>query len=216
MCVTEQVKDLIKSKDIVIPRILFKKYKVIGLSSDELVFVIYLINESEIFNPKQISDEMGITLSDVMNYMEKLNEKGLLKLEVKKIGNTRNEYINLDGLYSKLAFTLMNKEEKKESTNIYDICEKEFGRPITPMEYQIIGAWLDNGTSEETIVLAIKEAVYNGTTNLRYIDSIINNWSKNGIKTAKDVEKSRMEFRKKQKNNKVNNEILQYDWLNDE
>ena len=213
---TEQIKELLKEKNIVIPRLLFTKYKSIGLTSEELIFVIYLINEAQIFNPKQISDELGLNLNEVMNYMESLSQKGILKLEVKKIGNTRNEYINLDGLYSKLAFTVINKETKEEKTTIYDICEKEFGRPITPMEYQIIGAWLDNGTSEEIVALAIKEAVYNGTTHLRYIDTIINNWSKKGIKTAQDVEKSRKEFKQKKEKKQINNEILQYDWLNDE
>ena len=217
MYVTDHVKDLIKLKDYIVPRLLFINYKKLGLSADEFVFVTYLVNSSDVFNPKQISDEMSLSLNDVMNYMESLTEKGFLKLELKKIGNTRNEYINLDGLYSKLTFLLMNNEQSEKPSTIYDICESEFGRPITPMEYQIIGAWLDNGTSEETIILAIKEAVYNGTTNLRYIDSIINNWSKKGIKTAQDVEKSRIDFKqKKEKKSTVSNEILQYDWLNDE
>lgn len=211
----DNIKELLKTRDIVIPRILLYKYKKIGLTEQELIFIIYLLDsKTEIFNPKQISDELELTLKEVMKHMESLTSKGILKLEVKKIGNMRNEYINLDGLYGKLTFQMINKEEKQETT-IYDICESEFGRPITPMEYQIIGAWLDNGTSEETIILAIKEAVYNGTTNLRYIDSIISNWNKQGIKTKEDVEKSRMNFKKNKEHKKINNEILQYDWLND-
>ena len=211
----ENLKELLISRDILIPRVLFMKYKSIGITNDELIFIIYLINGSDIFNPKQISDDLNLSLTEVMNIVESLTSKGILKLELKKVGNTRNEYINLDGLYSKLTFLLINKEEKKNTT-IYDVCESEFGRPITPMEYQIIGAWLDNGTSEETIILAIKEAVYNGTTNLRYIDSIISNWNKKGIKTKEDVEKSRMNFKKTKEKKDLDKEILQYDWLNDE
>ena len=105
---------------------------------------------------------------------------------MKKIGNIRNEYINLDGLYEKLAFKILNKEEEK-TTSIYDIFETEFGRTISPMEYEIINAWIENGTSEETIILALKEATYNGVSNLRYIDKIISEWSKKGIKTREDV-----------------------------
>lgn len=82
------------------------------------------------------------------------------------------------------------------------------------MEVEIISAWIENGTSEETIKLALKEATYNGVTNLRYIDRIISEWSKKGIKTQEDVEKSRMNFRQK-KEAKPKNDILNYDWLND-
>lgn len=210
---TEKIKELIQNRDMTIPRILFQNYKNIGITDQELIILIYILNTSDIFNPKQISNELNITLNDVMAAMEDMSSKGITKLELKKIGNIRNEYINLDGLYEKLAFKILNKEEEK-TTSIYDIFETEFGRTISPMEYEIINAWIENGTSEETIILALKEATYNGVSNLRYIDKIISEWSKKGIKTREDVEKSRMNFKQK-KENKPKNDILDYDWLND-
>ncbi len=216
---TEKIIKILENRDMTIPRILFLNYKKIGLDEKELIFIIYIINNIQIFNPKQISNELALTLNEVMETISNLKSKGILDIQINRIGNKRNEYISLDGLYNKLAFQIINKEEKQESSNIYDIFEKELGRPISPIEYQIIGAWLDNGATEEIITLAIKEAVYNGTTNLRYIDSIINNWTKKGIKNAQDVEKSRIDFKQKKEKKKttqINNEILQYDWLNDE
>ena len=211
---TEKVKEIIQNRDIVIPRLLFMNYKNIGLTEQELILVIYIMNTSEIFNPKQISNDLNITLNNVMELMEDLTSKSIIRLELKKIGNIRNEYINLDGLYEKLTFKILNKEEPEKQTNIYSIFEEEFGRTISAMEIEIINAWIDNGTSEETILLALKEATYNGVSNLRYIDRIISEWSKKGIKTQEDVEKSRMNFRQK-KENKPKNDILNYDWLND-
>lgn len=210
---TEKIKEILQNRDITIPRILFTNYKKIGLTEKELIFTIYLINSTEIFNPKQISIDMNINLNEVMELISNLKSKGILDIELKKIGTKRNEYILLDNLYGKLTNIIINKEEEK-TTNIYDIFEKEFGRTISPMEYQIIGAWLDNGTSEETILLALKEATYNGVSNLRYIDKIISEWNKKGIKTQEDVEKSRINFKQK-KEAKPKNDILDYDWLND-
>ncbi len=210
---TEKIKEILQNRDITIPRILFTNYKKIGLTEKELIFTIYLINSTEIFNPKQISIDMNINLNEVMELISNLKSKGILDIELKKIGTKRNEYILLDNLYEKLTNIIINKEEEK-TTNIYDIFEKEFGRTISPMEYQIIGAWLDNGTSEETILLALKEATYNGVSNLRYIDKIISEWNKKGIKTQEDVEKSRINFKQK-KEAKPKNDILDYDWLND-
>ena len=95
--------------------------------------------------------------------------------------------------------------------------EKEFGRTLSPMEYEIINAWQENNISDETIILALKEAVYNGVTNLRYIDRILSEWTKKGIKTKEDLEKEKIEFSKRKiQNNSVNNENIDYDWLNEE
>lgn len=211
---TETIKEIIKNKDMIVPRLLFLNYKKIGITEKELIFLIYIINNTNIFNPKQISLDLNINLNEVMEITSSLKSKGLLNIELKKVGTKRNEYIQIDELYEKISFIILNTETEEPKTNIYDIFEKEFGRTISPMEYEIIGAWLDNGTSEETIILALKEATYNGVNNLRYIDKIISEWSKKGIKTQEDVEKSRMNFKQK-KEIKPKNDILEYDWLND-
>ena len=129
---------------------------------------------------------------------------------LKKINNIRTEVIDLETLYEKIAFSLDPKEDKKES-NIYDVFETEFGRTLSPMEYEIITGWLDSGYTEELIILALKEATYNGVSNLRYIDKIIYEWGKKGIKTKEDVEKNRKQFKSTEKK-----EIFDYNWLDEE
>ena len=211
---TEKIKEILQNRDITIPRILFTNYKKIGLTDQELIFLTYIINTSTIFNPKQISEDLSIDLNQIMENMENLGSKGIIRLETKKIGNVRNEVINLEGLYDKLTFSMLQEEKKEETPDVYSLFEKEFGRTLSPMEYEIIGAWIENGTSEETIKLALKEAVYNQANSLRYIDKIISEWNKKGIKTQEDVEKSRINFKQK-KEAKPKNDILDYDWLND-
>ena len=49
------------------------------------------------------------------------------------------------------------------------------------MEYEIINAWLLKGFSEELVLGALKEAVYNGVSSLRYIDKILFEWQKKAI-----------------------------------
>ncbi len=210
---TDKLKEVLINRDILVPRLLLFNYRKIGLNSDEFVLLIYLINNDSIFNPKKICEDIGMTLAEVMGCIESLSSRGIIKVSIKKNGNVRNESIDLSGLYDKLSYLLIDHEEEK-TTNIYDVFESEFGRTISPMEYQIIGAWLDSGTSEETILLALKEATYNGVSNLRYIDKILSEWAKKGIKTANDVEKSRVNFKKKKE--ATSNDILNYDWLNDE
>ena len=206
---------IIKERDIIIPSLLFYNYKELNIDAEEVLLLAYLINGDMTFNPKKISEDLSMELSYLMELINKLTNSNLLSIELKKINNVRIEFINLDGLYDKLLGLVM-VEDKQDDNNIYDIFEKEFGRTLSPMEYEIINAWQENGLAKDTIILALKEAVYNGVNNLRYIDRILSEWSKKGIKTAKDLEKEKIEFSKKRTQTIKKDESTDYDWLNEE
>ncbi|MDO4963710.1 MAG: DnaD domain protein [bacterium] len=207
-----QIVELLKSKNYQLSKELLFNYKKLNISEQELIIIIYLDNQQDnIYNPKKISDDLNIEFNSTLEFINKLCEKGILKLEMEKINNVRNEVISMDLLYEKLAFSLTQDSPKDES-NIYDIFETEFGRTLSPMEFEIINGWLNIGYSEELIKMALKEATYNGVSNLRYIDKIIYEWDKKGIKTKEDVEKNRKSFKN---NSSKNKELFDYDWLND-
>ncbi len=210
-----KVERIIKERDIIIPSLLFYNYKELNIDAEEVLLLAYLINGDMTFNPKKISEDLSMELSYLMELINKLTNSNLLSIELKKINNVRIEFINLDGLYDKLLGLVM-VEDKQDDNNIYDIFEKEFGRTLSPMEYEIINAWQENGLAKDTIILALKEAVYNGVNNLRYIDRILSEWSKKGIKTAKDLEKEKIEFSKKRTQTIKKDESTDYDWLNEE
>ena len=89
------------------------------------------------------------------------------------------------------------------------------------MEYEIIKAWLENNISEELIREAVKEAVFNGVSNLKYIDKILYEWGKKGIKTASDVEenikkRNIAKDKEKSKDNDIDLDIMDWDWFEDE
>lgn len=208
----DKIVELLKSINYQIPKELLFNYRKINIKDDELIIIIYLINQSSnIYNPKQISNDLDMNLNNVLEIVNSLSEKNIIKTEVKKINNIRCEIVNLDLLYEKLAFSL--NDTKKEDSNLYSIFETEFGRTLSPMEYQIIGSWVETGYDEELIKLAIKEAAYNNVRTLRYIETIIVEWGKKGIKTKEDVEKNRKQF--KNNNSSKNKELFDYDWLND-
>lgn len=207
-----QLVEVLKNNNYQIRKELLFNYKSLNITDSEFIVLIYLINQSsDIYNPKQISNDLKLSLNDVLELINLLVEKGIIKIELKKINNIRTEVIDLESLYEKIAFSLEPKEDKKDS-NIYSIFETEFGRTLSPMEYEIITSWLDNGYTEELIILALKEATYNGVSNLRYIDKIIYEWGKKGIKTKEDVEKNKKQF----KNNSEKKEMFDYNWLDEE
>lgn len=208
----EPILELLKNKYYQIPQLLFFNYKKLGLTELELIVIIYLWNDIDNnYNPKKISNDLDLEMKSVLEIINNLSEKGFLNLSIMKINNVRNEIINLDLLYERLAFIIMKKDNKKEDNGLFALYEKELGRGLTPTEYEIINGWLDSDYSEELILLALKEAVYNGVTSFRYIDRIVFEWHKKGIKTKEDVEKNRKEFKK----SKENKDLFDYDWLND-
>lgn len=206
---TGKVIDILKNGSVVVPKLLLKNYKKLKINEKELVILIYLIDNNE-FDPEKISKDLNIKIPDILNLIDSLSKKDIVKIKTKTNNNIGEEYVSLDELYNKLALTLMEEKEEKKETTIFDKFEKEFGRPLSPMEYEIIGAWIEAEFKEELIVEALKEATYNGVSNLRYIDKILYDWSKKGIKTKKDIEKIKKNPPKKEKK-----EVFDYDWLNE-
>ena len=200
---TGKVVDLIRNGNINVPIILLKSYKKFKITDRELIVIIYLLSKSE-FDPEEISIDLDIKINDVLKIIDSLSKKDILKLDMTK-GPIVTECINTDRLYDKLAMEIVNEKKDKEIT-IYDKFEKEFARTLSPMEYEIIGAWIDNNYSEDIIELALKEAVYNGVSNLKYIDKILSEWRKKGVKSTSDVKKNVKKTKK---------EVFEYDWLNE-
>lgn len=216
--------DIFKQGHIVIPLFMLQHYKELKLEIGEFLFLMYLYNLGNkfIFDPSKFADDLNLDIKDVMNYIGALSDKRFIRVEVMKNDKgLMEEMVLMDDFYSKLSLITMdeiNNASSTDSSNIYEVIEKEFGRTLSPMEYEIIRAWLDNGMSEELIQEAIKEATYNGVSNLRYIDKILYEWSKLGIKTAKDVSdnKKKRAKAKEEASSDVDMDIMDWDWFDDE
>lgn len=213
----DKIRDLIISGTYSIPKLLLSNYKELNINESELILLIYLLNEKDLeFNPAKIANELNLELTDVMVNIDNLIKNNLVTIKSKKSDGVRKDIIDLDYLYDKLLYLVINeeKEEKEEKeTDIYSIFETEFGRTLAPMEYEIISSWIDTGYSKELIISALKEAVYNGVFKLNYIDKILFEWNKKGIKNPIDIEKNKTEFKNKKEEKK---ELYDYNWLEDE
>lgn len=215
--------EILKKGNFVVPFYLFQLKDKFNLSLDSFIFLVYLSNfgSNIVFDPNRFTTDLGLSMEIILSYIDELTEKKYISIEViKNDKNVMEEYIILEMFYEKLTNLMIDdinnsKIEDEKNSNIYEMIEKEFARPITSIEYEIISAWLEDGTSEELILEALKEAVYSGVCNLRYIDKILYEWGKKGIKNAKDVEKNRVDFKKKQEK-KEKLELFDYDWFDDE
>ena len=213
--------NILKQGNIVIPLYLMQNRKEFKLKFEEFVFLMYLYNKADdaSFDPEQISKDLNITTSDVMNYIGILSSKNFIKIETfKNEKNILEEKISLEGFYKKITL-LMGEEVNKpdvENSNIFEIVEKEFGRTLSPIEYEIMKAWIESGFTEEIMKEAVKEATFNGVSNLRYIDKILYEWNKAGIKTKEDVEQNRKRHITKKEEEEEPIDIVDFDWFEED
>lgn len=216
--------EIFKQGHLVIPLYFLKNYKKLKLTLEEFIFLMYLyqLRDKSLFNPSKYQEELQMDLSKIMEYIDSLTEKKLIQVEViKNEKGLMEEVVLLDGFYRKLTLNMVEEENEKSNyqSNIFEVVEKEFGRTLSPMEYEIIKAWLDNDMSEDLIKEAIKEATFNGVSNLRYIDKILYEWGKQGIKTVKDVEDNRhkrAQRREEEADSNIDLDIVDWDWFDDD
>lgn len=214
--------DIFKQGNIVIPIYLLQHYKNLKLKLDEFVFLMYLYNLGDkcLFDPCKFSMELNIELGEVMSFVSVLTDKHLIRVEViKNEKKVSEEVVLLEDFYSKLSLITMeevNNSKDNSNSNIFEIVEKEFGRTLSPIEFEIIKAWLDGNMSEELIKEAIKEATFNGVSNLRYIDKILYEWGKKGIKTLKDVDANRKRREVKKEDEDIDLDIVDWNWFDED
>lgn len=215
----QNILDIFKTGYMTIPLFMFKIKDNLGLGTESFLLLNYMIDkEISFFVPGKLSEIFNTSSENIMIWFNELTSKNLVVVEVKK--NEKGileEVINLDLFYSKVNNLLLDEINKPvvNSETIFTKIENEFGRVLSSMEYEIINAWLSSGTSEELIIEALKEAVMNGVTNLRYIDKILYEWEKKGYKNKEDIEKSRQNFRRSQETKRVKKEVFDYNWLED-
>lgn len=215
---SEKLINYLKEKPIIIPRVLLTNYSKLNITAEELIILIYLMDKGNniIYDINLFVKELSFTKRKVIELINNLVEKNILNITINKNSdNVSEEYLNLDMLYRKITNIILDKELPSSTNNedLYTIFEKEFGRTISPTEYEKINSWLNEDIDKTLIVEALKEAVYNSTTSLRYIETILYSWKKKGIKTKEDVNKERIRY-KKSKNEVI--EVPDFDWVNNE
>lgn len=184
-----------------------------NLSTRDLLVLIFLDNNySPTFDPTLISKVLTISETEALEAFNNLTQKKLITLKATKDSEGRmNEEVDLSGIYNQIEEEIITTTKEEEKESIYSIFAKELGHQLTGMEVEIVNAWLEKGYTEEIILGALKEAIYNGVPNLRYIDKILYEWGKKKFKTMNDVKN----HEEKRREENVQQELFDYDWIND-
>ena len=213
--------ELLRDKMFFIPSSVFRNMGKLGITGDEVLVLIFIINMGPrvLYDPEMISKGTGINRIRVLEVINGLISKGILAIVVKKNGSSKKmeEFISTDLFYEKMRSVLLGgtnraNVKREEQTDLFSMFEKEFGRTLSSMEYEIIRGWVSDDMPSDLVREALREATYNGVSNLRYIEKIILDWKKRGYKSVKDIERARERYKKKN----GNGDVFDYNWLDDE
>ena len=211
----ELLEQLNNENHYTVPKYVLTYAKDLGLDMNALILLIYFLNKPNktIFDYKKIISDLNFTEKELLDSMSVLKDKNILLILMEKNHpGVLEEKVDISLFYEIIFSKILNNESKENvEKDLYDNFEKEFGRTLSPMEYEIINSWLEQGISNELILSALKEAVFNGVNNLRYVDKIIYEWNKKGIKKPSEVTQTE----KKEEEEKAS-ETYEYDWLNEE
>lgn len=184
------------------------------LSLNEFLLMLYFDNSFDlIFDINLITKTLCMSEEEVLSAYGSLLSKKLIKVTAEKDGFGKViEKVSLENFYNEIKEDNKSTEKENSKQDIFSIFESDFGRTLSNMDYEIINAWIDKGFSEELIIAALKEAVYNGVCNLRYIDKVLYEWNRKGIKTPEEVKKKMEDNNETQM---LETSVLNFDWLNE-
>lgn len=202
---------LFQEGSIALPVSLITMYKRLGITEEEVMLIIHILvyqekDEQPLPSIEAISTKMNLSTERIAGLFNKLIHQGFLEIveEINEEG-LRSERYSIAPLYEKLVESILEEDlnsvedDKKEGyESIFQLFEREFGRPLSPFECEHLSQWLDqDGYSEELVEAAVREAVFCGKVNFRYIDRILLEWQRNQVRTAEDAVEYSKRFRQK-------------------
>ena len=186
----------LKAGETSISNILLHHYHELGMSTAQLV--VYLEFKSYL--------DRGVLDPDLLHQM--MSNK-LVVQQMRKLDDGKEDaFWDFTPLINKLS--TFNEQEATEQVNTntgnqrketFNKIEAEVGRPLSPMEMQIVNDWIDRDHYKAAIIdLALRQAVMNNALSLQYMDRILRNWSRQGLKSVHDVQEHERQFEERKAN----------------
>ena len=183
--------------------LLLEYYKKLRLSESDLAVILMidhlLEQKNSLITPDLLSLKMNLSTKELDKILVSLIERNFLVYDVgKKIK------VSLKPLHKKLYDTFqvalakdqeVASDERKAASlkNIYEVFEKQLKRTLSPLEFSLIGEWVNDGFSDEVIIQALNECLSKGKKTLKSVDRLLVQWKarddmeKEGISSVKET-----------------------------
>ena len=193
-----------KTGNLVLPtELLFHFHEIFDNSDDFLVWQFFYLQNTtslEEISPNRIAESIGKSVTEVNRSMSNLTEKGLLQYktivlngEIEAVFDALPALERLDEIVESHS-TVAQPISQNSLKDLVETFQRELGRLLTPFEIEDLTKTIqDDKISPELVTAALREAVFNGKANWKYIQAILRNWRREGITTVSQVEAKREE-----------------------
>ncbi|MFS9161581.1 DnaD domain-containing protein [Streptococcus oralis] len=197
--------DAFKSGNLVLPSALLLHFKELFPSSEDFLVwqFFYLQNTTALgdVSPSQVAEIIGKEVADVNQSISNLTENGLLQYrtielngEIELIFDASLAFERLDSLLDTQTPAATTPNSKNQLKDLVETFQQELGRLLTPFEIEDLSKTVkEDGIRADLIKEALREAVFNGKPNWKYIQAILRNWRHEGIQSVAQVEAKRAE-----------------------
>lgn len=214
----------IKAGETNVSNLLLHHYHEFGMTTAQLV--IYLELKSALDRGVSMPDVHAVATwlqtsdDQVYGQIQKMMSNGLLRQSIRHDGTGKEEvYYDFSPLLERMRTVIKSSgdhdevageessteqevaddaRQKPSRQDVYNQIQQEFGRMLSPFQMDQVADWLDKDHySPEMILMALKEAVMNGTFKFSYMDRILLNWYQNNNKTPAEVNSAKQRFLQK-------------------
>ena len=193
-----------KTGNLVLPtELLFHFHEIFDNSDDFLVWQFFYLQNTtslEDISPVQIAESIGKSIAEVNRSMSNLTEKGLLQYKTIALNGEIEAVFDALPALERLDEIVENHSSVAQAVSqnvlkdLVETFQQELGRLLTPFEIEDLTKTIqDDKINPELVTAALREAVFNGKANWKYIQAILRNWRREGITTVAQVEAKREE-----------------------
>lgn len=216
---------------LTIPAKLLGEYHTLGLTEKDVIVLlqIHRFSLSSVYfpTPDEIADCVTFDQQECSMILRKLLQKNMLAIEQNGAEQAlMGEQYSLEPLWEKLYQETPPKKDDVDNElamNIFLLFEQEFGRALSPFEIETINIWIDEDEQKPALIkAALREAVLMSKLNFKYIDRILREWKKKGIRSVEQAREQSKSFHSNQSSPNVEREepkrdvSMYYNWLEDE
>lgn len=208
------MQQFINAGQTTVSSLLLAHFHELGITNDEFLVYLELKSFYDAGNhfPEMatIAKRLRLSSTQVYQIIHRMIQKKVLTIDTTQDaqGRSQDQY-DFALLYRKLATYLTQQKqavsvEKSNDTRqqLFEQIETEFGRPLSPIEYETIAAWLDQDHYQaEIVALALREAVLNQAYSLKYMDRILLSWERKHLTTKQQIQQEQNKRQQRQQPN---------------
>lgn len=177
----DELLEALESGQVVFPYALLTGYKEAGLSDEEALVLLHVLAYQQIEHSfpslDDLVDRTHFAKDRIASSLQRFIGEGFLQQDGQRVS-----------ILPLLKQVFDRKGHEQTAQTLLFRFEQEFGRLLSPLEYEQVMRWQDQDRYPEWLILeALRESVLAGVFNFRYVDKVLRDWTRARISTEREL-----------------------------